>query len=257
MHISSKNKKIVIFSDVHHEVRKLDKILTSESADINICLGDWFDSHVRSIPSDYQFTAQYLLNYLNYESNITLFGNHDLNYLFDAESARCSGYSHANYLNIGSIISDRRSKLQEQFKWFVVLDNCWLLTHAGIHPLWLHNGGISEISLASVDAFLASQSETAIVNLRRKQPHWFFNAGAARGGRQVGGIVWLDFNNEFVPIQDLQQIVGHTHAKKIRCHAEEGLIDPLQANNICIDTNLNEYLVATNGKLEIKKYIDL
>ena len=44
MKVSSENKKILIFSDVHQDINKLSKIISHESADINVCLGDWFDS---------------------------------------------------------------------------------------------------------------------------------------------------------------------------------------------------------------------
>ena len=45
MKISSSNKKILIFSDPHQELDKVKKIIQAEKADINVCLGDWFDSH--------------------------------------------------------------------------------------------------------------------------------------------------------------------------------------------------------------------
>ena len=44
MKISSKGNKILIFSDVHQSIEALIKIISHEKADINICLGDWFDS---------------------------------------------------------------------------------------------------------------------------------------------------------------------------------------------------------------------
>ena len=42
--ISSNKQKIVIIADPHNNHTKLDTIITKEDGDINICLGDWFDS---------------------------------------------------------------------------------------------------------------------------------------------------------------------------------------------------------------------
>mgnify|MGYP001233479350 CR=1 FL=1 len=44
MKINSQGNKILIFSDVHQNIEKFTKIISHEKADINICLGDWFDS---------------------------------------------------------------------------------------------------------------------------------------------------------------------------------------------------------------------
>ncbi len=41
---SSNKQKIVIVADPHNHYTKLDTILKKEDGDINICLGDWFDS---------------------------------------------------------------------------------------------------------------------------------------------------------------------------------------------------------------------
>ncbi|MGA1047552.1 MAG: hypothetical protein ACO3UU_06055 [Minisyncoccia bacterium] len=72
MKIDSKDKKILIFSDPHQEIDKVDTIIKHEAADINICLGDWFDSFYKDYDSDYKATADYLLNYLDTKNSYTL-----------------------------------------------------------------------------------------------------------------------------------------------------------------------------------------
>ena len=52
MKISSKKQKILILSDVHQDINRLDKIIKTENADINVCLGDWFDSFIYDESSD-------------------------------------------------------------------------------------------------------------------------------------------------------------------------------------------------------------
>jgi ribose 5-phosphate isomerase len=77
---------------------------------------------------------------------------------------------------------------------------------------------------------------------------------------KAGGIVWCDFDDEFSPIDDLKQIVGHTsqwETGRAKQHNSEGYINITDANNICIDCHLNQYITIANGKIELKDYADL
>ena len=91
--------------------------------------------------------------------------------------------------------------------------------------------------------------------------HWFYQIGHSRGGRyRTGGIVWCDFDREFQPIDDFRQIVGHTsqwQTGRAKQHDTEGFASIVDANNLCIDCSLNQYLTLSNGKLELKDYTDL
>jgi hypothetical protein len=102
--------------------------------------------------------------------------------------------------------------------------------------------------------------ERANIALRTDQNHWFYYAGRSRGGpKKGGGIVWLDFKQEFQPIEGLKQIVGHTYHKngRVNPHHLDGNVNPADCDNLCIDNGLNEYIVFSNGKLEIKKFSDI
>ena len=83
MTFDTHKKKIVLLSDLHNNIEKFNKIIRHESADINICLGDWFDSFYLDSSDDHKKTADYLMRYLCAPNNYTLFGNHDLHYLSD------------------------------------------------------------------------------------------------------------------------------------------------------------------------------
>jgi hypothetical protein len=37
----------------------------------------------------------------------------------------------------------------------------------------------------------------------------------------------------------------------------DGNMNPADCDNLCIDNGLNEYIVVSNGKLEIKKFLDI
>ncbi len=256
--LSSNKQKIVIVADPHNHYTKLDTIFKKEDGDINICLGDWFDSFNLDDPSDYTATAKYLKDvFLPNPKNYTLFGNHDIHYLFDASVTWCSGYEPWKYKVIDKVLASDRGSIQEKFHWFIVVDDI-LLTHAG-----LDNRHLPPVCATNerVFKYLEEQSNDANIKIRTNQRHWFYEAGRSRGGRSaVGGIVWCDFNEEFQPIDELRQIVGHTNqyrTGKAAQYHREGFTNITEAYNICVDCNLSEYITITNGKMELKSYYDL
>ena len=249
MRISSENKKILIFSDVHQNIEKFTKIIAHEKADINICLGDWFDSFFFDSDTDYKSTAIELReDFLTKPNNITLFGNHDLHYFFNNKYTYCSGYENNKRDIIKEALGKDINKVVDSFKWFVFIDE-YLCTHAGLSnhflpPTIQNNEDVYE--------YLANQANDANIKIRTDQLHWFYGAGKARGGTEKkGGLVWLDFDREFAPIEGLKQIVGHTYRKSGR------VTEWRNTGNYCIDTDLSEWVTITNGKFEIKNYKDI
>ena len=249
MKVFSENKKILIFSDVHQDINKLSEIISHESADINVCLGDWFDSFFFDSDTDYKSTAIELReDFLTKPNNITLFGNHDLHYFFDNKYTYCSGYENNKRDIIKEALNKDINKVVDSFKWFVFIDE-YLCTHAGLNnhflPPTIENN-------EDVYEYLANQANDANIKIRTDQFHWFYGAGKARGGTEKkGGLVWLDFDREFAPIEGLKQIVGHTYRKNGKVTKWRN------TKNYCIDTNLSEWVTITNGKFEIKSYKDL
>jgi hypothetical protein len=249
MKISSKNQKILIFSDPHQNTEKLSKIISYEAADINICLGDWFDSHFFDLETDYKSTAIELRdNFLKNPNNITLFGNHDLHYFFDNRYTICSGYARRNHDLINETLGNEKADVINKFHWFLFVDE-YFCSHAGLSNVFLPP---TINNNEDVHQYLTNQTIQANINIRTNQPHWFYGAGRARGGpEKKGGLVWLDFDREFAPIEGLSQIVGHTYRKNAQ------VTEWRNTNNYCIDTNLSQWLTITNGKFEIKDYKNL
>lgn len=244
--LNSAANKILIFSDAHQDVEKVDKIIKNESADINLFLGDWFDSYNYDSNEDCEKTAIYLKQFISNPKNITLFGNHDLHYLFDNIYARCSGFGKRKLDIINKVFGADKNEIISRFRWFILVDQ-FLCSHAGLWKGFI-NSTISDAE--SLADYLHSQSLDCDIKLRTGQDHWFFGAGKARGGYQKkGGLVWLDFDQEFGEIDWIPQIVGHTFRKKRQITKWKN------TNNYCIDTNLSQYLTITNGKIEIKNAI--
>ena len=80
--------------------------------------------------------------------------------------------------------------------------------------------------------------------------HWIWDVGRCRGGHAiVGSPVWLDWHGEFVAIDNIQQVVGHTSdTEKVikRYQNGEGL------NNYCIDFMQQGYMIWEDGEFEVK-----
>jgi hypothetical protein len=170
---------------------------------------------------------------------------------------RCSGYTEEKDSLICDIFGDRYHLIRDKFKWYIYIDN-YLCTHAGIHPMYLHPK-INVANKKEVCAWLDAEANTACRNLITGQNHWFCYIGRSRyGNAPKGGITWLDWDNEFEPIEGVTQIVGHTHSRtdKIRKHHLDGNLS-VSDGDLCIDCGLNQWITITNGRLEIKSYIDL
>jgi hypothetical protein len=92
----------------------------------------------------------------------------------------------------------------------------------------------------------------AQMKLRQERPHWFFEAGTARGGRApFGGLLWCD-TSEFLPTPGLNQLFGHTPRRdvwKYDTNRRTGVVHGSQ--NYCLDTYLRYYGVFTDGKFSI------
>jgi hypothetical protein len=99
----------------------------------------------------------------------------------------------------------------------------------------------------------------------------FFGCGRSRGGSFAkGGITWQDFDTDFVPIEGVNQIVGHTphpqvqaqlllgnesDERAISCSWEKyqqlNLDEPIKSVNIALDTHRRHYAILQKGKLKI------
>jgi hypothetical protein len=122
----------------------------------------------------------------------------------------------------------------------------FFVSHAGFH----------------VDKFLPYMSEED--NIKRlyqqwendkltfsKSPyHWIWEVGSSRGGLDtVGSPVWLDFFSEFMPLDNTEQIAGHSNNQfNPTCKKNAAGLE-----NWCIDREQSCYAVWQNGKLEIKR----
>jgi hypothetical protein len=255
MQINSDKKTILVFSDPHQEIDRVEYILKNENYDIAVCLGDWFDSFTHNSEYDLEKTCNFLKKWVFKNNFYTCIGNHDVHYLYDNRYAICSGYTPSKDTFIIDCLNNLLPSIRAKFKWYIWIDD-FLCSHAGINTY--HINPMVKIDKENITNWLNEQIRFGERTLEAGGCHWLFNAGAARGGRQnIGGITWQDFDCEFEPIDGIKQIVGHTPHPTILNHKLDGNLDFTTCDNLDIDCHLAQYLLIQNGKLTIKNYIDL
>ena len=251
----SDNKRILILGDVHQSIHKVKYILAHESYDEVVFTGDFFDSFIYNTDSDVTETCHCLLDHLEDKKFYSVMGNHDLGYLYNNQHLSCSGYSIDKQSLIDGLFKKDKLAIRNKFQWYIWIDD-FLCTHAGLHPS--HISPSLDLDPEGFSHWMDNECKAADVALSSNQLHWFYQCGMARGGKfNKGGIVWLDFAQEFKPIDGLKQIVGHTGRRHIVHHNKDGNMQVPESSNIDVDCGLYEYLIIQNKKIEVKKYSDL
>jgi predicted phosphodiesterase len=264
--------RTLLLSDIHNLTGKADYILKREYWDRVVMLGDMFDSFYDS-PELNRNTAEWLKPKLWDDKFIIQVGNHSVNnyHYLAFQDIWCSGYTVFKDIEINKVLNKED---WDRFVWYYILDDKFLLTHAGLHRYFYPS--YEPTTIEALDKWMDRETKTAIKHLENKQKYWPYQAGRARGGElPYGGWMWLD-TSEYLPIDGINQITGHNPQPNypIIMEIESGkqyskfepikpsVISPEKYNNgnsinLCIDTHLNYYAVYDDGKLEIKRYSDL
>ncbi len=226
----------LIIPDPHEEHEKLSRILAKykPEAEHTVFLGDWYDQWGELNLYDVKETAKIHFEALHDPNCTVIRGNHDMPYEYKRIGGlKCSGHNPFKYETIDSIITRDDWNKSKFYTWA----NGWLLSHAGVHNWYLENKNPHDV--------LAELNEQCLDKLFNGESHFLLEAGRARGGFQkFGGITWLDFNREFQPVQNLNQIVGHTKGEIIKMKHSEAL----NSKNYCIDTGLNHIAIINENK---------
>lgn len=217
----------LIISDIHEQPLKLEALKSRiKAAKRVVFLGDWLDTFAKPKPTE--ATIALMKEFLGYDNCEFLLGNHDCHYFFTHSLFRCSGYDFHTQALVNELLTEDEKR---RFKLSTLAGNkeTFLISHAGYHP--------------SMNKHMANEQD-ALDCAFRGEFHPIFGVGYIRGGWQdVGGPTWLDWNNEFVPLPEIKQIVGHTKDDKVR--SKDG--------SFCIDTNLNHIAtIADDGTITIE-----
>lgn len=218
------NTRTLVIPDIHTRIRLAESIIDYEPHDQIVFLGDYFDGYDDSLEITHQ-VAEWLYESMSKPNRIHLLGNHDLSYL--NPDYRCSGYSEGKRWAI------KNTKLNlNNLSHYYMIGNI-LLTHAGLSKEFYDECNYNS---RMVGSFLDNMVRTNKTRL--------YNCSRVRGGLDsFSGILWCDFE-EFVPIDGVRQIFGHTNDKAVRKIGD----------NYCIDTFGSSYAVIQNGEIEIKTF---
>ena len=233
----------LIIPDVHEQIVRTKKILANpqyKNVKWVVFLGDWMDSFDGLTWQTHE-TVRWLRDNVGNPKYTFIWGNHDIHYAFPCGGTICSGFDKNKLEIVRRCLTDKdhwqKFKLlhwigvpvNDEQRGNLVKPTEWLVSHAGVHPVLLNPiTGFEKGSLQALE-------EEAMWKLRYcQQVTSFIAAGRGRGGlARVGGVDWLDWESEFVPINGLHQIVGHSHGKEIRV---KNLL-PI-SYNYCVDTAL-------------------
>lgn len=198
-----------------------------------VFLGDYFD-RFHDTPENAKVTATWLKQSLEKPNRIHLLGNHDMPYMVPGNAFLwCPGFTKEKCKAIAEVMTQEDwDKIRPAY-----FTNEWMLSHAGFHPHLVEHPvtGIPDA------AGLIALAEEGLKAVKGGLEHPLFQYGDRMGEKQIGGITWLDWYAEFVPLDRFSQIVGHTRTTF-----------PIQMeDNWLIDCGLQELALITNGNVEI------
>ncbi len=211
-------------------------------------------------------------DFVKKDNHIALIGNHDMHYMHSNRNFQCSGYEQWKYFLINDIV---QRDTWDKLRGYHVLDNTWLLSHAGLHKEYIPIN-IQRLALQNKTETFKTISEYLDQEMRKglRDESWIFHAGHIRGGNQkYGGLMWCD-SREFTPTTGLNQIFGHTVSNSIRWKnliknqtalrmdldfspPPEHLSNNEYSYNVCIDTGISHYAVWNQKELKIHWIGDL
>lgn len=200
--------RTLIIPDTHNATGRVDTIISEQGAgcDRIILLGDYFDQF-HDTPKDAERVAEWLVRSVQDPRRLHLVGNHDMPYLggeMTAETYMCPGWSVEKYEAVRPVLRDL------DLRKIHVAAECdgWLISHAGFHQSHLKGRTMKQLLRVCAEAFqraLAGDFDP------------LFESSRARGfGDYDGGVTWLDWSSEFLPVDGWHQIVGHTPSRSVR-----------------------------------------
>jgi predicted phosphodiesterase len=209
--------KTAVVGDLHGKYELVEKLL---QWDHNIVfIGDYLDSFDRKAIEQIRTLDLILEAVITSDGKVkALRGNHEMAYVNPARMA-CSGNSN----EVATALMSRDLSPLLDYLW--VEDNI-LLTHAGV-------------------------SQRLLTNLKQTVGQYigtgqFEQIGRSRGGYDVvGGLYWCDWWQEFLPVEGIRQVVGHSAFRPV--DADPGIVTKGENYNIdCLD-RVSQVLIIEDG----------
>ena len=256
--------KSLVIPDVHQRINNVKWILENEKDyDEVVFLGDWFDSFfdppkVAGFEETCEYLKHLILEHPDKDKFVFLLGNHDLSYIHENKDFSCNKISKTLKYYCSGFTASKAKKFRHAFfdhglkdefftKHFNIVHRTqgFILSHAGLSDKHIPYG-------LTPDDVIDKIVPVVWKNFRDfTRPHNYLISGAGycRGGDcNVGGILWQDWNQEFLASEAIgKQIVGHTTTKEPDCLA---MNKPYESWNI--DTE-KDYGIILDGRFTTKR----
>lgn len=218
----------LIIGDLHGKIEIAEAAL--ESGYNCIFMGDYVDSFDRAVEDQIRL-IRLILGAIESDPKRYqgLIGNHELSYL--DYKMRASGYKY----HTSTYMEHLRTRIEKNLKPYI-WHNQFLLSHAGISKELL---SIQDIEL---DDYLKTGDYNQI--------------GYVRGGSYpCGGLFWCDWFDEFEPLNNQPQIVGHSGYRPPGEY--KGILEKDGSYNVdCLDHKQEFLLLRGDGSVEVLYNLD-
>jgi hypothetical protein len=219
----------IVVGDLHGDINLYKRIRSTFSGEKIILVGDLIDSFVFTRTEQCALLEEVLSDIDNCEERRIqcVRGNHEWSYLWP-ERMKCSGYSSSFSAHIMPLFY----KMYRDMPCYIFDDEKGvLITHAGLSQRLLQQY-IQREGIVKEDNFTLLEIKNFLEKeCRNLDSGIVYNIGHSRGGADaLGGIFWCDWFVDFVPVEGITQIFGHTPVTGIKQKANNWMIDCLPKN---------------------------
>lgn len=208
--------KTIVVGDLHGQVEIAEEVL--ELGVPTIFIGDYLDSFTRSYDDQIKTLSTVLKAAESMPDVEALWGNHEMSYM----DPRMQASGHSGYVQ--THVNHMSDAMRRELSYWVMAEG-FLLSHAGVSKTLLDHEDVS------LNDYLYEER--------------FDQIGTYRGGKSpCGGLLWCDWNQEFVPVEGVSQIVGHTRGMGIREMEGNYCVD-------CLDDGPPKFLVIDDGSVRV------
>jgi len=251
------NNRILVIPDIHQCLDFADRALKAEPFDHVVFLGDYFDCFETPDNQKY-FSVAKTCEWLNEKYDelgdkaTWLVGNHDLSYLGTYRPNTYEIHRPQGFCICSGWTKNKASEFNKKISpaWIEALELCaegngYVFSHAGFHYQQLED---PTSSVRDNIIRLAREWRENRFEFREHGFHWTTECGACRGGMgTIGSPLWLDWDNEFVPMEEIRQIVGHTNGRDVRTkNLTQTKVD------YCLDAYRTTYAIVTENGVKTR-----
>lgn len=245
-------KKLIIVPDVHG--RRFWEIVKKFKNNQIVFLGDYLDPYTQIEGIERTQAIDNFKEILEFaeenKNNVTLlYGNHDSSYAFKNQNLCMCRYDRLNHIQCETLFDDYRYLFKFAYD-TTINGNKYLLTHAGVNPLWVKVH--SELFKPDFKYTANELNKIPISDLISP----LCDVGLYRGGwNEWSSFIWADIKEHIIDVKKMSgignfmvpekliQIVGHTWLQHPIC------FDCAVYKVFCLDIGTDVFYLDENGNI--------